>query len=144
MRHIMLATVLSLAIAPRDLAAQRDRDNDRITRQQLQDAARQSQTLYQVIEALRPHFLGIARRPGGGTRPGSVPVLVYVNGRKDSGVEGLRRIDPSDVEEVRYLTPAVSAGEFGAEGANGTVIVKLRRRHAPPAGTDARLDDAHG
>ena len=127
------------ALTPSGLAAQRnaDRDRDRITREQLQDA-RAGQTLHQVIERLRPHFLQPARRAAGATA--DAPVVVYVNARRESGVDALRRIDAGMVEEVRYLDPSTSFNEFGADGANGALVVKLRRRPAPPGDGQAAND----
>ena len=66
-----------------------------------------------------------------------MPIALYVDGRKDTGIDALKIMDPLTIEEVRYLDPTRSENEFGPTAANGAVVVKLRKvkRESPPADT---------
>jgi len=117
-----------LVLAPADAIAQK-RQRDRISREEILKSPHRNLDLYQVIRALRPHFL---ERPAevrtlGGSRP-LAPLAVYVDGVRDMGPETLRTIAAPQVEDVRYLDPTRSENEFGSRANGGAVLVKLYRR----------------
>src|SRR5687768_17236199 len=90
-------------MAPSEAAAQK-KQRDVITVQEIEKSGQKDQDLFAVIRALRPHFLegprGV-RSLGGGA---IYPVLVVVDGKRDSP-EVLAQIMAKDVKEVRYLEP---------------------------------------
>jgi hypothetical protein len=122
---IAVVAAASLVLMPVDVAAQK-RQRDRITRDEILSSPQRDLDLYQVIRALRPHFL---RRPSevrtlGGARPPQ-PLAIYVDGVREMGAEALRTITASRVEEVRYLDPTTSESEFGPRANGGALILKL-------------------
>lgn len=99
---------------------------DRITREEIMNSAHKELDLFQVIRALRPRFL--EGNPGvrsfGNSSAGSTPIAVYVDGRRDTGLDALKNIEPLKVEEVRYLDPDRAAAEYGPSAAGGAILVK--------------------
>lgn len=122
---LMLAGVVLAFMPGQSLAQQRSRNL--ITREEIANSAQKDQDILQVIRNLRPHFL---QRPRGiRTMGNSVipPVAVYVDNVRESDAGALRMITAASVEEVRYLEPAQSEGEFGVSAAGGAVVVKRQR-----------------
>lgn len=129
---LILASGL-IILAPTEGAAQR-RQRDRISREEILKSAHSELDLFQVIRSLRPHFL--APPPGvrtlGGANP-PAPVAVYVDGRRETGIDALRTIMPLQVEEVRHLDATRSENEFGPMASGGAVLVKLLKAPRTPA-----------
>jgi hypothetical protein len=131
---VILAGGLTV-VTPEDGAAQK-RQRDRVTHEEILKSAHSELDLFQVIRSLRPHFLepppGV-RTLGGADPP--APVAVYVDGRRDTGIDALRTIMAHQVEEVRYLDAGRSENEFGPSANGGAVLVKLFKmpRKAAPA-----------
>lgn len=140
----MLMLIGLLTLGPIEALAQK-RQRDVIGRDEIAAAAHPD--MYQVIRSIRPHFLeppkGLRTMPQefrdrSGTRSaggssGIAPLVVYVDGRRDTGVDALKLIAPQAVEEVRYLDPARSENQFGIMANGGAIVVKLR---SAPARTD--------
>jgi hypothetical protein len=125
-----------LALAPASSEAQK-RERDRITREEILASPLRERDLYEVIRGLRPHFVESPRwRKGTRTLGNSqmVPVAVYVDEKKDSGLDALKLISPTAVDEVRYLEPTASSNRFGPTVSGGAVMVKLYKqpRVTPP------------
>lgn len=140
-RALIAAIVIAgIAAVPGQADAQK-RDRDRITRQEIESSSHRALDLYQVIRSLRPHFLEVRGVRAAGNSASSIPIALYVDGKRDVGVDGLRAIPPGRVEEVRYLNPTAATNEFGPHGANGAVIVKLKKRPRPSEGTSAAPRD---
>jgi hypothetical protein len=116
----------ALLLAPQSASAQK-RQRDKITREEIQASAHKQLDLYQAIRNLRPHFLQPPKgvRSYGNATPATI--VVYVDGKLDSGLDALRDIRAADVEEVRYMDPSLSEGEFGPRANGGAVIVKRAR-----------------
>ncbi len=127
-----------IAAVPSDAVAQK-RQRDRITREEILSSPHKDLDLYQVIRALRPHFL--ERPPGVRTLGGSYgpsPVAVYVDGARETGVDALRTLSAVQVEEVRYMDPTRSENEFGPRANGGALVIKLRKEsRAAPAPRDS-------
>lgn len=122
-----------LALTPSESAAQK-RQRDRISREEIVSAPHRDLDLYQVIRSLRPHFL----EPPPGVRTlggayGPAPVAVYVDGARETGIDALRTITASRVDEVRYLDPTRSENEFGPRASGGAVTVRLYRGPKAPS-----------
>ena len=130
----LLLSAASLAIMPGQALAQK-RQRDRITREEILSSAHRELDVYQVIRSLRPQFLEPPRgvRTLGGSS-GPAPVAVYIDRKRDIGLEALRTLMARDVEEVRYLDPSRSESEFGPTASGGAVLVRLyrARRDVPP------------
>jgi hypothetical protein len=113
----------AVLLGPQSASAQK-RQRDKITREEIQASAQKQLDLYQTIRNLRPHFLELPKgvRSSGNATPAAI--VVYVDGKLDSGIDALRGIRAADVEEVRYLDPGLSESEFGPRANGGAVIVK--------------------
>ena len=74
---------------------------------------------YEVVRKLRYTWLQTrVRSPSGGD-----PVRVYVDGVIQSGVDELRRLEPSIVAELRYLNPGDATTRFGTGHTAGAILV---------------------
>ena len=85
-----------------------------VTPQEL--ASNSDRTLYDLLERLHPAFL--RSRVVSSTNQ---PVDVYVDGGRTEGLDALRRINASQVKEVRFYEPADANLRFG-NGHNGGLI----------------------
>jgi hypothetical protein len=127
-----------VVLAPAESLAQK-RQRDRITREEILKSAHSELDLFQVVRSLRPHFLAPppgVRTLGGANAP--APVAVYVEGRRETGIDALRTIMALQVEEVRYLDATQAENEFGPRANGGAVLIKLYR--APKAAPTAVRD----
>lgn len=90
--------------------------------------SRQENSLYEVIDVLRPAWL--RERPTtdltGEGRP--TPAQVFVDGNHRGDVEFLRQIPASDVASVRYLNVAEAASTFTNLMTSTPVIAVTIRR----------------
>ena len=125
LKTLVAVTIGSLVVfTPADLSAQK-KQRDRITRQEIDNSGQKDGDLLAAIRALRPHFLegprGV-RTLGGGMQN---PLMVVVDGRRETGGDALVRIMASQVEEVRYLEPSRAQNEFGVNANGGAIVVKL-------------------
>jgi hypothetical protein len=126
-----LALVLSglLLFSVSSAADAQKRQRDRITREEIETSPHRDLDLYQLIRNTRPHFLEPPKgvRSFGNSRAPNTPIALYVDGRKDTGLDALKTLSPLRVEEVRYFDPTRAESEFGPNAAQGAVVVKLRR-----------------
>lgn len=136
-----LFSAIALGAVVPDSALAQKRQRDRITREEIENSPHKNLDAFQLIRNMRPHFLeppkGV-RSFGNSTTP-YLPIALYVDGRKDTGIDALRVMDPSTIEEIRYLDPTRSENEFGPQAANGAVVVKLRKvkpQQVPPPSSD--------
>jgi hypothetical protein len=128
---MLLIVVACAAAAPSDAMGQK-RQRDRISREEILNSPHKDLDLYQVVRALRPHFL--EPPPGVRTLGGSYgpsPVAVYVDGTRETGIDALRTLAALRVDEVRYLDPTRSENEFGPRANGGALVIKLYK--APKA-----------
>lgn len=134
--------VAAMAAMPATSQAQK-RQRDVITRAEIMASAHKELDLYQVVRSLRPHFL--QPRPGVRTLGNSsiAPIAVYVDRKRDIGLEALRTIRPDLVEEVRYLDPSRSGNEFGVTASGGAVLVKLYKAPRIPQMIDTTPPLSH-
>ena len=89
-----------------------------ITRAEI-EAVTNARSAYDVIRQLRYTWLQTrVRSPSGGD-----PVRVYVDGINQSGVEELRRIEPSLVAEMVFLDPGDATTRFGTGHTAGAILV---------------------
>jgi hypothetical protein len=126
------AVALSLGLTA-DVSLAQKRQRDRITREEILASPHRDLDLYQVIRSLRPQFL--EPRPGvrslGGAY-GAVPLAVYIDGVRETGVAALRSLLATRIEEVRYLDPTRSENEYGPRASGGALVVKLYKGAPPP------------
>jgi hypothetical protein len=122
---ILTATLITLA--PSQASGQK-RQRDRITRQEILNSAKRDLDLFELIRSERPHFF---ERPRGtrsiGGASGMAPLAVFVDGRRESGVDRLKSIAPTTVEEIRYLDPTAAENEYGPTASGGALLIKLFR-----------------
>lgn len=133
---VVIATIA--ALLPSDASAQK-RQRDRIQRDEIIASPHRDLDLYQVIRTMRPHFLEGARgvrTMGGGSRP-PAPLAVYIDRKKDIGVDALKTLPAAQVQEVRYLDPTRSLNEFGPMVNGGAIIVTLYKSRPDTNPSDA-------
>jgi len=115
------------ALAPSQLHAQKKRQRDLVTRDEIVETGQTQQDLFAALRALRPRFLerppGVRTITAGETKA----TAVYVDGKPMGGIETLQSIMASTVEEVRYYEPSKAATEFGPNAEGGAVAVKLTK-----------------
>lgn len=137
-RIVLALLVFIISFVPASASAQK-RQRDRITREEIEASPHKNLDAFQLIRNMRPHFLEPPKgvRSFGGSNTAFTPIALYVDGRRDSGLDALRTMDPLTFEEIRYLDPTRAENEFGTNAANGAVVVKLRkvRPPSPPADT---------
>jgi hypothetical protein len=121
----LMAGVLMMA-APEAAEGQR-RQPDRITPEEIDASPHRQLNIHEFIRRTRPGFLEV-RGSGGG---GSLPIAVYMDGRRQSGVDALKTIPAATVQDVVYFEPQRAAAEFGPQAASGAIVIKLRRDARP-------------
>ena len=95
-----------------------------ITREEMGE--RQSLDVYTVVEQLRPNWLRTRGQatPGGGVRV----VQVVVDGSlQPGGVEVLRTLRASQVEEIRFLSGQDATTRYGLDVEAGVIVVTTDR-----------------
>jgi hypothetical protein len=117
-----LAAGLLMIAVPREATAQR-RQPDRITREEIDASPHRQLDIYELIRRTRPAYL--SARAAGAAR--NTPMALYIDGRKQGGVDALKAIAATRVQDVVYFEPERAASEFGAHAANGAIVIKLRR-----------------
>lgn len=99
--------------------------HDVITRAELDRAPEFN--LYEAIYKIRPHFLRNRSTTAHG-KNASRPLMLYVNGEKMDSVDDLRRLSPTEVEEVRFYEPQMANLHFARyNNAGGAIAVTLRK-----------------
>jgi hypothetical protein len=122
-RALAIAAVAWLAFLPAQADAQK-RQRDRITREEILASPLKELDLYQLIRNMRPHFLETPRGARSGGNGTVNPVVVYVDGKRDTGIDALKLMVAKSVEDVRYFEPSQSMSEFGPTANGGAVIIK--------------------
>ena len=124
---LSLATGLLTIAAPGEAEGQR-RQPERITREEIDASPHRQIDIYEFIRRTRPAFL----QPGGArARPAAGAMTLYIDGRKQGGIDALKSIAATKVQDVVYFEPARAAIEFGPQAAGGAIVVKLRRDAKP-------------
>jgi hypothetical protein len=126
-----LFAAVCLSVSPA-LAHAQKQQRDVITREELQRSAQKDLDLFQAVRSLRPRFF--EGRPGARSLGGSraEPIVVYVGHVRLGGIDALKTVPVSDVEEVRYLDPTQAESEFGSLARGGAIVVKLHKESEPP------------
>jgi len=123
LRAMAVLAIATITIVP-SLAQAQKRQRDRITREEILESPHKDLDLYQVIRNIRPHFLEGPKGVRSGGYGTINPIVVYVDGRKDTGLDALKLMAARDVEDVRYFEPSKSMSEFGPTANGGAVVVK--------------------
>ncbi len=81
---------------------------------------------YDLVESLRPRWL----RPRGPTTilGDQTVVQVHVDDTRLGGVEALRGIAVGDIASIRWVDPVSAAGQWGADHAEGAIVITTRPR----------------
>lgn len=83
-------------------------------------------TLYDAIQHLRPTFYR-SRQVRTNSTPYPEPVHVYIDGTRAEGLETLKTISPSAVQEVRFYEPQDANIRFGTGHHGGLIAVTMLR-----------------
>jgi hypothetical protein len=156
-RSILVPLVLlGAAVSMPNTTAAQKKERDRISREELVQAADKFQDLYTAIRGLRPHFLTVPRGPrstdiqptgnrgsplpgfsGGQEMRGSggaatPPIILYIDDAKAGDLDQLKGIPTINVEEVSYMNPSKAGAEFGLGHEGGAILVKRYKGTKPP------------
>jgi hypothetical protein len=93
-----------------------------ITREDLEDLQRLN--LYQAVQRLRPQWL---QTRGMDSFEQTNEVVVYVDNQQMGGPSELRRLNPVDVGEIRYLDSRQATTQFGRGHPSGAILVFTER-----------------
>jgi hypothetical protein len=96
-----------------------------LTREEILASTAYQGDLLDAIHGLRPTFLARPRGVYAGNAAAAVPLAVYVDRIRQSGIESLRSIAAGKVAEVRYLDPTASLNEFGPTASGGSLHVRM-------------------
>jgi hypothetical protein len=108
---------------PRNPAPQSQRNI--LTRDEILASTANQGDLLDAIHSLRPTFLARPHSAYAGNSSAAVPLAVYVDRIRQSGVESLRSLAAGKVAEVRYLDPTTSLNEFGPSASGGSIHVRM-------------------
>jgi hypothetical protein len=75
---------------------------------------------YDAIRRLRPQWLN--------SRGGSSPQVLVDGTRQPGGLESLRSIRSSEIQEMRYMSSSDATTRFGTGFDGGAILVTTRRR----------------
>lgn len=117
-------TVAILAACAIGRAAPQQLDGNVITAGEL--ACCQAATAWEAIKRLRPLFLR-TRGPASILVPGTDDPAVYVDYTFMGGLDALRDLPTSEVEEIRYVSAWDAATRFGIGHPQGVIEVMTRR-----------------
>lgn len=99
--------------------------HDLITAEELEAAG--SNTLYEAVAKLRPHFLKPRTFTAYG-RPATSQLMLYVDGEKMESIDDLRRLPLLEVREVRFYEPQIANQRFARyNNAAGAIAVSLKQ-----------------
>ena len=115
---------VTLCTVSTDAAAQKKKQRDVITQEEIKDGGQLDRDLGSAIRSLRPHFLA----PPRGVRTmgaGMIyPLVLYVDGIRQPDIDALVSVMAKDVREVRYLEPSQSSNAYGITANGGAIVVK--------------------
>ena len=121
---LSLSMGLLVIVAPTEAVAQR-RQPDRITREEIDASPHRQLDIHELIRRTKPGFLS----SNGAAR--GVPTALYIDGRKHGGIDALKSIAATRVQDVVFFEPARATTEFGPQAASGAIVIKLRRDAKP-------------
>jgi hypothetical protein len=78
-------------------------------------------TVYEAIERLRPHFL--QTHGAVSMQDMTADILVYMDNVRLGGVDVLRRVEPGQVQEVRYVNAKDATTRYGTGHGGGVIEV---------------------
>jgi hypothetical protein len=86
-------------------------------------------TAYEAIQILRPAFLRAQGPKAVLTSPRStIYPVVYMNGAYHGGLETLKSLYVSDIQDIRYIEPKQATIMFGTGHVAGIIMVNTKRR----------------
>jgi hypothetical protein len=155
MKSLWTVCALVALALPTAVQAQKDKapkkERNRISREELAQAAERFGVLYDAVRNLRPHFVqannrgprttgigqtGVSGKTeyglgGGGSNAVDATPTVYIDGVRSGEIEMLKSINTNAVVEVRYLSPAEAETELGPRNEGGAILVKLAKAEKP-------------
>lgn len=105
-----------------------------MTLEEIENSTSHARDLLQAIQSLRPQFLKRPNAAVNRTSPAAQPLVVYIDGIRQGGIETLRSISATGALEVRYLDPVASRSTFGPTASGGALLVKLLTTERTPPG----------
>jgi hypothetical protein len=135
---LAVATLVGvISAAGQQASTPANRNRRVITTEEIEQA--QETNAFQVVEKLRPEFLvsmarqhtlgrGAVQQPDlGYSQPDPEPTAaVFVDGTEMGGVDELRRIQSTMVEEIRYLSGSEAQTKYGPRFPAGVIEVRLK------------------
>ncbi len=106
-------------------------DRNKITHDELVEAAATSPTAYDLIHIMRPLWLDPAQgrmasaRGDGGQDGGAQEVVVYINGNRQPSLDQLKTLRVQSIQEMRYLDQNRAIQMHGPGHEKGVIEVTL-------------------
>ncbi|MFB6240877.1 MAG: TonB-dependent receptor plug domain-containing protein [Gemmatimonadota bacterium] len=96
-----------------------------LTSQQIREVQSQYDSMFEVIQNLRPMWLQ-TRGNVSFRDPEAQNPAVFVDGVEQGRVEALRRIDPADVEQAEFLSASDATTRYGTGYPGGIIRISTR------------------
>ena len=122
---LLLAVPLLLAAACTPPASSRSASESRDVITQAQIGPDQAQTVFTLVERLRPHWL---QKRGANSLNNEGDIVVYLDNARLGGPESLRQILAAQVESVRFLDAGRAQYRLGEGHTHGVILVTTRSR----------------
>lgn len=100
-----------------------NRNRNLITLEEIQNS--QQTTAYTLIQSLRPNML-VTRGSTSLTLqdPG---VVVFIDGQQFGNVESLKSLQPTNIEEIRYLSASEAQSRYGVGFPQGVILITSKK-----------------
>ena len=120
---LALPVLLASACAGARSSSRTSSSRDVLTQQQI--GADGGQTVYAVVQRLRPRWL---QKRGSHGHQSEEYIVVYLDNGRLGGPESLREILAAQVESVRFLDPSRAQYRYGAGHTHGAILVTTKSR----------------
>lgn len=111
--------------------AARGGNSNQIATEVIRAADSEGLTVYQLVQRHRPQWLRVSRgfpslggAAGGNTL--AAPARVVLDGVPYGGLDDLRRLDVTEVEELEYISASDATTRFGTGYMGGAILVRTR------------------
>lgn len=121
---LAISTVLLLTSACGSTSSQgRQGDPDRISAEQMEQAAQRHDTAHSVVRSLRPLWL---RKRGQRSIENPAEIIVYIDGSRYANPGALQSVQAIDVASMEYLSPEAATNRYGAGHIHGAILVHTK------------------
>lgn len=116
----LLAALIALIAGCASTGVNTQGDRSRITPEEVQEVASSTNTVYALVQRLRPHWL---RKRGRSSIENPSDILVYVDGSRYGTPQDLRNINAENVASLEFLNAAEATNRYGTGHDHGAILV---------------------